>query len=86
MQRMFGYALTGDTSAHALFFMYGTGANGKSVAIDTAAGVVADYHTTAPIETFTVSASDHHPTDRARLRGAPLVTAVETEEGRRCAE
>ncbi len=26
-----GYALTGDTSAHALFFLYGTGGNGKSV-------------------------------------------------------
>ena len=27
---MSGYALTGVTSEHALFFIYGTGANGKS--------------------------------------------------------
>ncbi|WP_210337719.1 phage/plasmid primase, P4 family [Mesorhizobium sp. INR15] len=86
IQRMFGYGLTGDTSAHALFFLYGTGGNGKSVAIDTVSDILADYHKTAPIETFTASNSDRHPTDLAGLRGARLVTAVETEEGRRWAE
>ena len=45
-----------------------------------------NYHRTAPIETFTASAVDRHPTDLAGLRGARLVTAVETEEGRRWAE
>ena len=29
LQRVAGYALTGFTSAHALFFLYGTGANGS---------------------------------------------------------
>lgn len=86
IQRMAGYALSGDTSAHALFFGYGTGANGKSVLIDTLAGIMGDYHKTAPIETFTASSSERHPTDLAGLRGARLVTAVETEEGRRWAE
>ena len=86
LQRVLGYALTGDTSAHALFFGYGTGANGKSVLIDTAAGVLGDYHTTAPIETFTESSGERHSTELARLRGARLVTASETEEGRRWAE
>jgi putative DNA primase/helicase len=86
IQRMFGYALTGETSAHALFFLFGTGANGKSVTIDTISGLLNDYHRTAAIETFTASNSDRHPTDLAGLRGARLVTAVETEEGRRWAE
>jgi putative DNA primase/helicase len=45
-----------------------------------------DYHRTAPIETFTASNGDRHPTDLAGLRGARLVTATETEEGRRWAE
>jgi putative DNA primase/helicase len=45
-----------------------------------------DYHRTAPIETFTDSKNERHPTDLAGLRGARLVTAVETEEGRRWAE
>jgi putative DNA primase/helicase len=38
------------------------------------------------METFIVSHTDRHPTELAGLRGARLVTAVETEEGRRWAE
>ena len=86
LQRSFGYALTGVTSEHALFFGYGTGANGKSVLLSTIADILGDYHKTASIETFTASNADHHPTDLAMLRGARLVTAMETEEGRRWAE
>jgi putative DNA primase/helicase len=86
LQRVFGYALTGSTREHALLFCYGTGANGKSVLLSTVAGIMGDYHRTAPIETFTASTSERHPTDLAGLRGARLVTAIETEEGRRWAE
>jgi putative DNA primase/helicase len=86
LQRLFGYALTGITREHALAFFYGLGANGKSLILSTIAGVLGDYHRAAPIETFTATTSDRHPTDLAGLRGARLVTAVETEEGRRWAE
>lgn len=86
LQRVFGYALTGSTSEHAMFFLYGTGANGKSVLLSTLAGILGGYHRGAPIETFTASDRDRHPTELAMLRGARLVTATETEEGRRWAE
>jgi putative DNA primase/helicase len=86
MQRICGYALTGVTREHALFFLYGTGANGKSVFINTIAAVLGEYARTAPIETFIASSSEHHPTDLAGLQGARLVTAMETEDGRRWAE
>jgi putative DNA primase/helicase len=86
LQRAFGYALTGDTREHALFFLHGTGANGKSVLISTISGIFGSYHKTAPIETFTATGVPSHPTDLAGLMGARLVTAVETEEGRRWAE
>jgi putative DNA primase/helicase len=86
LQRAFGYALTGLTREHALFFAYGTGANGKSVLLSTVAGILGDYHRTAPIETFTAASGERHPTDLAGLRGARLVSATETEEGRRWAE
>jgi putative DNA primase/helicase len=76
----------GLTREHALFFGYGTGANGKSVLLSTIAGTLGEYHRTAPIETFTASNADRHPTDLAGLRAARLVTATETEEGRRWAE
>lgn len=86
LQRVAGYALTGLTTEHALFFLYGLGANGKSVFVNTIAGILGEYHRTAPIETFTATSLDRHPTDLAGLRGARLVTASETEEGRRWAE
>ena len=76
LQRLFGYALTGSTREHALAFFYGLGANGKSLLLSTVAGVMGDYHRTAPIETFTASNTDRHPTDLAGLRGARLVTAT----------
>jgi putative DNA primase/helicase len=86
LQRMTGYALTGVTREQALFFGHGAGANGKTVFTDTVSGILGDYHCTAPIETFTASTSDRHPAELADLRGARLVTAVETEEGRSWAE
>jgi len=86
LRRVAGYCLTGSTSAHALFFGHGTGANGKSVFANTISGVLGDYAIAAPMETFIASTSDRHPTELAGLRGARLVTAQETEEGRRWAE
>jgi putative DNA primase/helicase len=86
LQRWCGYALTGSTKEHALGFGFGLGANGKSVFTGTVIGILADYATTAPIETFTVTSTEQHPTELARLRGARLVVATETEEGRRWAE
>ena len=82
LARMAGYWLTGHTTEHALFFLYGTGANGKSVFIDTIAGMMGDYATTAPIETFLAARGERHPTELAALRGARLVVANETEAGR----
>jgi putative DNA primase/helicase len=40
----------------------------------------------AAMDTFTASRGDKHPTDLAMLRGARLVTASETEEGKAWAE
>ncbi len=86
LQRLTGYALTGSTREHVLAFLFGTGANGKSTFLNAVTGSTGDYHHAAPIETFTASNSDRHPTDLAGLRGARLVTSIETEEGRRWAE
>jgi putative DNA primase/helicase len=79
---VFGYCLTGSTREHALFFAYGEGRNGKTTLLSTIAGMLGSYHVTAPIETFTEKSHDAHPTEIARLQGARLVTATETEEGR----
>ena len=81
-----GYCLTGSTREHALFFGYGGGKNGKSVLLNTVSRIMGDYSTTAAMDTFTASRADKHPTDLARLDGARLVSASETEEGRAWAE
>jgi putative DNA primase/helicase len=86
LQRMAGYALTGSTQEHALFFLYGTGANGKSVFLNTLATLLGDYAANAPMDTFMETRTDRHPTDLAGLRGARFVAAIETEQGRRWAE
>jgi putative DNA primase/helicase len=83
LQRVAGYGLTGSTQEHALFFHHGVGANGKSTFLNVIAGIMADYHRVAPMDTFIASHYEQHPTDMAGLHGARLVTAVETEEGRR---
>lgn len=86
LQRMAGYCLTGVTSEHALFFLYGTGANGKSVFANTLTEILGDYATVAPMDMFMASHGDRHPTDMAGLRGARVVTSIETEQGSRWAE
>jgi putative DNA primase/helicase len=86
IQQICGYALTGSTKEHALFFVCGPGGNGKSVFLSTVSGILGDYARVASMETFTASKNDRHPTELAMLQGARLVTASETEEGRAWAE
>ena len=86
IQRVLGYCLTGNTSEQAIFFNYGGGQNGKSVLMSTVSSILKDYCVAAPIETFTESKNERHPTEIARMRGARLVTATETEAGRHWAE
>ena len=86
LQQWSGYSLTGDTSEQSLCFAYGGGGNGKGVLIHTLSGIMRDYAMAAAMETFTASKYDRHPTEIASLRGARLVTASETEEGRQWAE
>ena len=85
-QRWFGYGLTGDTREHALWFGSGSGGNGKGVMLNTIHWLMGDYSRVAPMDMFTAKAHDSHPTELAMLRGARLVTASETEEGRAWAE
>jgi len=86
LQRLLGYCLTGLTCEQVLAFLYGKGANGKSVFMNTVFGVMGNYHKPAAMETFTESKSDRHPTELAALQNARVVSATETEEGRRFAE
>ena len=83
LQRYCGYSLSGNTSEHALAFLYGTGANGKTTFVQCVLGLLGSYAITAPIETFAETRTERHSTELARLRGARLVATEETGTGTR---
>ena len=82
LQRFLGYCMTGETKEHVLLFLHGAGANGKSVFVNTVLKIFGDYAVVAPMELFMASKHERHPTEIAKLRGAHLVVAQETEKGR----
>lgn len=81
LQRVAGYCLTGSIREHALFFLYGTGANGKSVFLNVLSEAMGDYSTNTPAETFMDSAFQRHSTELASLAGSRMVMSSETEQG-----
>ena len=86
LQQIAGYALTGDTRAQLLFFVYGEGGTGKSTFLRTIASALGTYARAANMTTFTARKHDMHLSELAALAGARLVTASETESGRKWAE
>lgn len=85
LQRAVGYSLTGSTAEQVLLILYGAGANGKSTFLNTVLALGGDYAQQAPAETF-LERRDGIPNDVARLRGARMVAAAESGEGRRLNE
>lgn len=86
LQRAIGYSLTGLTIEQVLFLLWGTGANGKSVFLETISGLLGDYAQTAEFSTFLARNSDTVRNDLAPLAGARFVCASEAGEGRRLSE
>jgi putative DNA primase/helicase len=86
LRQLVGYCLTGLTVEQVLAFLHGPGGNGKSVFVNTIQKIMGEYARVANIETFTESSKDRHTEELARLAGARMVTASETDSGRRWAE
>ena len=77
VQRLAGYAATGQVTHHVLPFLFGAGFNGKSVLLDVFLNVLgSDYAITAP-GNFLLAGRDRHETEIARLAGARLVVCSE---------
>lgn len=81
LQKVIGYSLTGDTKEQKLFFLYGHGANGKSVFVKTIQRMLGDYAMQTPVSTIMTKGKGSINNDVARLRGARFVATTETEEG-----
>ena len=86
LQKAVGYSLTGDTSEQVMFFLHGSGRNGKSTFINTIKELLGDYANQTNTETFMIRNSDRVNNDIAALKGARMVSAVESEEGKKLAE
>ncbi|MDI6025250.1 phage/plasmid primase, P4 family [Corticibacterium sp. UT-5YL-CI-8] len=86
LQQWLGYSLTGDTREQALLFVHGPGGSGKGTAINGFADVMGDYSLNVDMSTLTAAKYEGHTTQFARLRGARMARASETEEGKAWAE
>jgi putative DNA primase/helicase len=80
LKRAVGYSLTGNTGEQCLFFLWGTGANGKSTLLTTLQNVFGDYTSQTPFSTFIAKRQETIRNDIARLKGARLVCAIETND------
>jgi len=86
VRRAVGYSLTGSVVEQCLFFMIGTGKNGKSTFIETLLALMGEYCLKTPTETLMARDRSGIPNDVARLAGKRLVVARETDENQRLAE
>jgi putative DNA primase/helicase len=88
LQRLAGLALIGQVREHVLPFLYGTGANGKTVLLLVLQGLLGSadlggYAVAAPDGFLMAGRDSAHPTEIARLRGARLLICSEQTSGRR---
>ncbi len=83
VQRFAGLTLSGDTSAHGMVFLHGTGRNGKSTLVETLKAILGDY--AVPFRTDALMkgrGSDAAVlSELAGLQGVRMTASIETEEG-----
>ena len=81
LRRICGYALTGLVDDEKLFFMYGTGANGKSVFANVVSAVMGEYAVTvraALLARDPKGSGSDAEREKARLPGARIALVNET--------
>lgn len=86
LRRAVGYSITGVIREHAFFFLHGTGRNGKTTLLNTLFTILGDYANEIDSDLLIAQNNKQHPTALTELEGRRLVSADETDEGRRLAE
>lgn len=85
LQKAAGYCLSGDRGEQCVFFLYGSGANGKSVFLEVLreilGGTKNGYAAVVDPVTFTTERIGSVRSDIARLAGARVVTTNENPKG-----
>lgn len=86
VQRLMGYALSGQRGEHLLPIFWGSGANGKSTFLSTSQSVLGDYAGTAAPGLLVKKHGSDDMTATAELQGRRLVVVSETGEAGRLNE
>lgn len=81
LRRLAGYLLTGVTTEQVLHFLFGLGANGKSVFIEIVNAILGDYAVIVSPDLIMLKRHAGIPNDVARLRGARAALMNETTQG-----
>jgi putative DNA primase/helicase len=83
LQRLIGYSLTGLTEEEMFVFLHGPSNTGKSKFVECVRALHGTYAGNASMSTFVATQAERHTQDIAKFVGKRLVTAAETDEGRR---
>jgi putative DNA primase/helicase len=86
VQRAVGYSLSGVTTSQIIFFLHGTGANGKSVFESVISGVAGDYGYTLPFSALEFNPRSARAVEIAEIPGKRLVVTSEVAESARLNE
>jgi putative DNA primase/helicase len=86
LQRALGYALTGSTREQCFFLLHGPTKTGKSTFITAARALLGAYARQAEASTFLHKEKSEVRNDLAMLAGVRLVSAIETDKGKKLAE
>lgn len=81
LKRWAGYLLTGDTREECFMFVHGPGGSGKSTYVRVMSEILGSYSMACNMEAFTNRERSEHSTEIAKLNGARMVTATETDAG-----
>ncbi len=86
IQRAVGYSISGSTDEQVFFMPYGSGANGKSTFLTALNRLLGNYAQMAAASSLLVKRHDPGVNnDIARMAGARMIAALETEPGQQLA-
>lgn len=83
LRRFVGYLLVGDMTDQSLHFLYGLGANGKSVFCEVLMRLLGEYAVAVSPDLIMLKRHGGIPNDVARLRGVRAALMNETSQGSR---
>jgi putative DNA primase/helicase len=87
LQKAVGYSATGITSEKVVFFLHGSGNNGKTTFLTTVARILGDYAGVVLIDSImSRQESNNASADLADLHSVRFAMTSESEEGQRLAE